>query len=188
MNRNVICQNVFSPFFQRTFKFSSSLWTDRLPYNDINGQGLSDSEVKTKAYWTVPFQKICIGMKFVGNIRWIKIEYQSSSLYHLIADGQYRSTQIGRQNWKSLISGSSLQPNCNREGFNVVPNGFPTNRLQHVRIGIIANEQNDCRSCDSSLGLGGDGNHGQESSGNVAKYGGDNGDRNTATWGYVFVQ
>ena len=121
-------------------------------------------------------------------MRWIKIQYKSYSLYHLIADGQYRSTQIGRQNWKSLISGSSLQRNCNKEGFNVVPDGFSTNQHQHVRIGIIENDENKCNSCDSSLGLGGAGQYGQESSGNVAKHGGDNGDKNTAAWGYVFVQ
>ena len=107
------------------------------------GQGLGASEVKTKAYWTVPFQKICIGMKFGGNFRWIQIQRQSLSLYGMIADGQYRSTQIGRQKWKSLISGSSLQTSCNREGFNVVPDGFPTNHHQRVRIGIITNDQND---------------------------------------------
>ena len=81
-----------------------------------------------------------------------------------------------------------MQRNCNREGFNMVSDGFPTNRNQHVRIGIIANNENQCNSCDSSIGLGGDGRYGQESSGNVARYGGDNGNRNTATWGYVFVQ
>ena len=158
------------------------------PYNDINGQGLDDSEVKTKAYWTVSFHRICIGMKFYGHMRWIKVQYESNSLHNLIADGQYRETQIGRQNWKRLISGSSLQIKCNREGFNVVPVGFPSNQHQHVRIGIIANIENDCITCDSSLGLGGGGIYGQETSGNVAKHGGDNGDRNTATWGYVFVQ
>ena len=57
-----------------------------------------------------------------------------------------------------------------------------------LRIEIIADNNNDCNSCDSSLGLGGDGHYGQESSRNVARYGGDNGDRNTATWDYVLVK
>ena len=120
-------------------------------------------------------------MKFNGSMKWIKVQYQNSSLYNLIADGQYRPTQIGRQKWRSLISGSSLQANCNQEGFNV----------KRVRIGIIANEQYDCNTPDSSIGLGGVfDSFSRESSGNfaLARYGSDNGDRNSATWGYVFVQ
>ena len=159
-----------------------------MPYNDVSGRGLGHSEVKTEAYWTIPFQRICLGMNFGEHLRWIQIQRQNSSLYDLIADGHYRPTQIGRQKWKSLISGSSLQLSCNREGFNVVPDGFPANQHQHVRIGIIANNENDCRTCDSSLGLGGNGHYGRESSGNVAKHGGDKGEKNTAAWGYVFVQ
>ena len=83
-----------------------------------------------------------------------------------------------------FIIGSSLQPNCNREGFNVVCGVVH----QRVRIGMTANDNNDCDNCDSSIGLGGDGVYGRESCGNVAKHGGDNGDRNSAAWGCVFVQ
>ena len=69
------------------------------------GQGLGDAEVKTKSYWTVPFEKICIGMKFNGDLRWIQMEHRASSLYDLIADGILRQTYIGRSKWKSLIAG-----------------------------------------------------------------------------------
>ena len=53
-------------------------------------------------------------------VRFIVINKQANSLYSLIADGQYRSTSLGRGTWKSLIGSEvSLQSNCNKERFNV---------------------------------------------------------------------
>ncbi|KXJ07098.1 putative skeletal organic matrix protein 5 [Exaiptasia diaphana] len=43
---------------------------------------------------------------------------RARSLYSVIADNRYRRVSIGRNKWKSLIPGSSLQKYCNREGFN----------------------------------------------------------------------
>ena len=61
-------------------------------------------------------------MKVVNDHKFVSISYPASSLYDLIADGKYRATSLGRQKWKSLISGSSMQINCNKEGFKVVGN------------------------------------------------------------------
>ena len=59
-------------------------------------------------------------MKINDQTKFIVINRQANSLYSLIADGQYRSTSLGRDKWKSLIgSEASLQSNCNKEGFNV---------------------------------------------------------------------
>ena len=67
----------------------------------------------------------------------------------------------------------------------------------NIRIGIVANEQNDCSSNDSWLGLGG---HGKcpntntqafakpNSCGNIASCGADNGDKNMFAIGYVFAR
>ncbi|KXJ07095.1 hypothetical protein AC249_AIPGENE13951 [Exaiptasia diaphana] len=49
---------------------------------------------------------------------WIRVNYKARSLYSVIADNRYRRVSIGRNKWKSLIPGSSLQKYCNREGFN----------------------------------------------------------------------
>ena len=77
---------------------------------------------------------------------------QADSLYSLIADGQYRNTSIGRDAWISLIGYlDNLQPYCNMEGFNAVGTSKVYRR---ARIGLIANEQNDCHSCDTYIGFG----------------------------------
>ena len=103
----------------------------------------------------MPFKEICLGMKVNKSLNFISISYQASSLYDVIAGGGYRATSIGRSKWLSLVRGSGLQSYCNREGFNVrSPNPHHVN-LQVVRIGIIANQQNDCNSPDSYFGFGG---------------------------------
>jgi hypothetical protein len=69
-------------------------------------------------------------------------------MYSVIADGQYRNTTAGKDTWMSVIAGSSLQPNCNHEGFNIQ---FP---YINARLGFVANNQNDCESCNSWIGFG----------------------------------
>ena len=108
-------------------------------------------------------------------------------MYSLIADGQYRSTSLGRDKWKSLIgSEASLQKNCNKEGFNAV-GGTPS--YSKARIGIISNQQDNCASCDSRIGFGTGGLHDNSNScGNEARRDSDNRDKHIKTMGYILVQ
>ena len=144
-------------------------------------------ETKLPTYWNTPFNKICLGMKIGQQFKSVVINHQARSLYSLIADGKYRATSLGRNTWKNLIgSRASLQPNCNKEGFNAI--GAST-RHSKARIGILGNEQNECRSPDSRIGFG-TGGHPDDSStcGNDAISGGDNGDKNIKAMGYILVQ
>ena len=104
---------------------------------------------------------------------------------------------VGRAAWKSLLATPSLQPNCNAEGFNQAPG--TTAGTPRVRIGIIGNEQMDCLSPDSWLGIGGSGTvcgnvavpaNMATSVGDTARAscGADNGDVTTRAFGYVFVR
>ena len=96
-------------------------------------------------------------MKINHQLRFIVINRHANSLFSLIADGKYRATSLGRNTWKSLIgSRASLQPNCSKEGFNAV--GYNA-RQSKARIGITANQQNHCGSCDSRIGFGTGGLH-----------------------------
>ena len=92
-------------------------------------------------------------MKIDHQVNSIVINKQANSLHSLIADGNYRSTSLGRDTWKKLIGQqASLQRNCNQEGFNC--HGSPQISGMKVRIGIISNEQEDCITPDSSIGFG----------------------------------
>ena len=64
---------------------------------------------------------------------------------------------LGRNTWKSLIvSQASLQPNCNKEGFNAVSGDYPHSR---AIIGILDNKEDNCFSYDSRVGFGTGGKH-----------------------------
>ena len=126
-------------------------------------------------------------MKINNTRKFIVINRHANSLFSLIADGKYRATSLGRNTWKSLIgSQASLQPNCSKEGFNAVGDDA---RQSKARIGITANQQNDCGSCDSRIGFGTGGLHDDSNTcGNEATYSPDNGDKHIKAMGYILVQ
>ena len=119
----------------------------------------------------------------------VVIDTHASSLYSLIADGQYRAIPLGRDTWKNLLGpAASLQRNCNREGFNARCT-WGGQVFSKVRIGILGNQENNCLSCDSRIGFG-TGGHPDDSNtcGNVAAYSPDNGERSIKAMGYILVQ
>ena len=146
-----------------------------------------NQETKLPTYWNTNFSKICLGMKNGHNTYFTVISKEASSLFSLIADGEYRPTSLGRDKWKSLIgSEGSLQRNCGREGFNAKCH-HPD--FSKARIGILGNNDNDCGTCDSRIGFGIEGVESEPNTCGIrAKYGTDNGDKNIQTMGYILVQ
>ena len=145
-------------------------------------------ETKLPTYWNTPFNKICLGMKIGQQFKSVVINHQVRSLYSLIADGKYRATSLGRNTWKKLIgSRASLQPNCNKEGFNVV---CTYKDWSKARIGILGNNEDDCSNCDSRIGFGTGGYSDDfNTCGNEASsYGPDNGEQHIKAMGYILVQ
>lgn len=171
-----------------TFRYDSSYWSDKNEYNALGGRtGFDSKETKLPTYWNTPFSKICLGMKISGQLRFIVFNKKANSLYSLTADGTYRATSLGRNEWKKLIGAEgSLQSNCNKEGFNVVGTSSSQSK---VRIGYIANQESDCHSCDSRIGFGGGGGPDNSNAcGNTAAASPDNGDRYIKAMGYIVVQ
>ena len=145
-------------------------------------------ETKLPTYWNTPFTKICLGMRIGQEINFIVINKQANSLYSLIADGQYRATSLGRNTWKTLIGPeASLQYNCNKEGFNAVCDILRLG-ASRARIGLIGNNENDCISCDSRIGLGTGGAPHNSACGNWAASHPDNGNKEIKGMGYILVQ
>ena len=76
--------------------------------------------------------------------------------------------------------------NCQKEGFNVLSVNAGASRAP---IGIVGNNENACTSSDSRIGFGTAGYPDNTNScGNVAKQGGDKGDKFIKAMGYIFVQ
>ena len=149
--------------------------------------GFDLQETKLPTYWDTPFSKICLGIKTGHQLRFIVINRHANSLFSLIADGLYRATSLGRNTWKTLIdSQASLQPHCNKEGFNALGDNP---RHSQARISIIANQENDCITCDSRIGLGTGGVHDDSNTcGNEADASPDNGNKHIKAMGYILVQ
>ena len=126
-------------------------------------------------------------MKIDNQLGFTVINQQADSLHSLIADGKYRNTSLGRNMWKSLIgSQASLQSYCNKEGFNAVGDNT---RLSKSRIGIIANQESNCGSCDSHIGFGTGGTQDDSNTcGNEATHSPDNGNKHIKAMGYILVQ
>ena len=93
-------------------------------------------------------------MRVDGDKKWIMLDYDASSLYSVIADGQYHNTSAGRATWLSLIAGSSLQANCNYEGFNINLTRVDPPLHVYLRLGLVGNDQNHCKSPNSWIGFG----------------------------------
>ncbi|XP_058956187.2 uncharacterized protein [Pocillopora verrucosa] len=169
---------------QGTFHYDSKLWSNNETFNIDGGKtGFDSEETKLPTYWNTSFTKICLGMKIGQRINFILVNKQASSLYSLIADGNGRTTSLGRDTWKKLIgSRASLQSNCDQEGFNVKCDGPGRPK---ARIGILGNNENDCSTCDSRIGFGTGGKHDDSNTcGNEAKYG----NTHIKAMGYILVQ
>ena len=148
--------------------------------------GLKQDEAKLASYHNTPFTKVCLGMTRDDVTSWILVNYTATSLYNLIADGNYHATNAGRAEWVSLIKGSSLQQKCNKEGFNVECR-FRISRMS--RIGLFSNDQDHCGSCNTIIGFGIEIKDWKLSSGNIhyrsqvqQKY------MKLSAFGYIFVQ
>lgn len=124
-------------------------------------------------------------MSHNGDRRWLKLDYNASSLYSVFADGEYKPTAFGKNAWKSLIADSSLQSTCHKEGFNIPYNEAVGGGL---RIGIYADDKLNCPSPNSWIGCGlvfkvTACQHFASAAQNP-----DNGARNLKTFGYILVQ
>jgi len=178
---------------KRTFHYTSKLWSNKIDFNLPGGKtGFDSLETKLPTYWNTHFSKICLAMKLGHQMKTTVIYRHASSLYSLIADGQYRATSLGRDTWKSLVgSQASLQPNCNKEGFNTAWAYGPSSKhpIRAARIGILGNNEDDCISCDTKIGFGTGGEYDDSiTCGNDAAAGGDNGIKRIKTMGYILVQ
>ena len=183
----IIYNKMFFP--KQTFHYTSAYWQDKNTFNVDGGKtGFDSQETKLPSYWNTSFSKICLGMKINSQVSFIEITKSASSLYSLMADGQYRSTSLGRDKWKSVVGpDASLQVNCNMEGFNAACTRTTNSK---ARIGILGNNGNYCWSCNSRIGFGTGGEHDDSNTcGNDAMFSGlDNGDQHIKAMGYILVQ
>lgn len=173
-----------------TFEYNSAYWTDSNLYPSTaltDTPDLSQSEYKGQAFTNLGFSELLLRFDTGGVIQNLPLTIVTQTSMQTMFNGGFVATSVGRAAWKGLVPNSSLQWNCNLEGINNVTS------YMNARIGIIGNEQGDCSSTDSSIGLGlfsSDISDGiLPSFGNYADiYGPDNGSARIPSFAYVFVR
>ena len=141
-----------------TFSYHSDLWTTDELYSP-GAADLDKTQAKLPSFNDLPFSQLLVGLNPATSgdetaaTRWLPVAVAASSLLDVFASGEYLPTHEGRASWKGLVPNSALQCNCDMEGLNVATS--PDHGM--VRIGIVANDQQDCSSPDSRLGIGGAG-------------------------------
>ncbi len=136
---------------KKTFVYTSPLWENSEPLNP-SSIALDTTEAKQPSFWTMPFTAIRLGMLDGGTRRYIRINVAGASLRALFA-GPSISTSLGRAEWVKLLADPRLQASCNAEGIN---RDFSpvTSYAARARLGIFGNNEADCDSPDSYIGLG----------------------------------
>ena len=82
--------------------------------------------------------------------RWLPLfNVSASSLKAIFASGDQKLTAVGINKWKALMDYPRMQDNCNLEGINL-----RSHSRVFLRIGYIANNENECISSDSFIGAG----------------------------------
>jgi hypothetical protein len=182
-----------------TFAFSKSIWTDDTVL-EPGSTDMSQTEAKFPSYFYVPFTSMLGMMSALGQttLHTLVIPVSdSTSLQHLMGSTPNSVlTNLGPAAWMGLtVPDAAIQPNCNREGINIVASLDAGGCVgASVRIGIIANDQNDCCSPNSYVGFGGgvDGDINCDptsvSAGSMAGITCTGGTMNIQDFGYVFVR
>ena len=73
----------------------------------------------------------------------------ASSLKDIFASGDQKLTAVGINKWKALMDYPRMQDNCNLEGINL-----RSYSRVFLRIGYMANNENECITSDSFIGAG----------------------------------
>jgi hypothetical protein len=163
-----------------TFGYDSDLWTNEAT---MGTPDFDVSEAKTTAFLNVRFSEVRLLFDTARMRRSLIVPIAAASIRDLIA-GERVVTTAMRSAWLNLVPDSRLQGHCNAQGFNVAPAaGQP-----RVRIGLLANEQRDCDTPDSWVGVGGWHYEARVTAGNVARYAGAGNDRTIASFVYVQVR
>ena len=143
--------------------YSSSYWTD----DQLLNSGVSDMDVsaggdaKFRAFTTAPGVAVRLMMRTAttGSSFGSPVDLYTGSFTSLRAlfNGPTVTTSTAKSTWLSILPGGiSYQDNCNLQGVNVqVVSGVWG--YSYYRLGIWFNDEPGCRSCDSGVGVGGEG-------------------------------
>jgi hypothetical protein len=135
------------------FGYDNALWTNTMMLREDQAN-TSRIEAKFPSFSEVGFSKI----------RVVLVETQAAEMtldvtgtsFMTLMRSPFVAVARPRQEWLNLVSGAVVQPNCNKSGIN----NFANDPYVRVRIGMVANQEADCATPDSFVGIGGGGGAG----------------------------
>ena len=133
------------------FRLDSNHWKSNSRYHE-EGKDLNSNDAKFRVFNELSFSKVCLVMRKNGGgtYRSLVVNHAGPSLHAIFQGGQVELGQ-SRQVWLDLLPGSQLQPYCNRNGFNLERDD---SQDIVIRFGIMGNNERNCRSPDSFIGIG----------------------------------
>lgn len=152
-----------------TFAYSGKGWSETTALG-ADAPGLTGPSARLHGYAHLPVSAVLLAMDDEGTTRRLELPVGGASLHAMVTSKTPIATQIGAPKWRALVTKPALQPSCHVEGAHPHVGGGG----QQIRLGILGNNENDCGSPDSWIGLGGDpGACGKAGivAGNVACYG-----------------
>jgi hypothetical protein len=183
-----------------TFDYTSTHWTLGTTLN-IDSTDMTETEAMFPSYSSVPFKAILGMMTSIPAppapakpTELVIPVADATSLLDLIANTNVNTLgdTLTRQDWLTFVPGSMVQPNCNEHGINWTPSADCGTNGARIRIGLIANNDNDCCSPDSYVGFGGeyDNTVCNQASFSAGSMGGEgcSGGNNVQDFGYLFVR
>lgn len=175
---------------QPTFAYDQAVWQDTTTLR-TDAPDFDHTEARLESWNAVAFTEIRVVLEFPigsGTLRSVILPIAGARLVDLFTAAPRTVTALGRDAWKGLIGPTaSLQLECNDEGLNV------GNAASRMRIGIVSNQEPDCGTPDSRIGIGG-ADAAQctfpttEAAGNSACFTPDNGEVEQVAFGYVLVR
>jgi hypothetical protein len=138
---------------QPTFGYDSPLWTSDVLLNESSAS-LAVEEAKLAGFVSLPFTEArIVAAESDGESRSLVVPLRMTApSLRDVFRGPAIPTSLGVAAWSSLMAAPLLEPNPVCEGFNQVG----TSSLGYaVRLGLLANNEADCSTPDSRIGLGG---------------------------------
>jgi hypothetical protein len=169
---------------ETTFEYDSAYWENSSTYNPTDYK-YDDREFKSDHFSNLPFNQVMLELKTGTKTRYIIAAVSWNSLEQIFSSW-YTPTYLTREVWKTIIDDSSLQTECNKEGFNTIWDSTTHNQ---TRFWIISNQEDNCSTPDSSIWIWiKRWSNSIASVWNYANYGPDNGDKTTSSFWYLYVR
>ena len=142
-----------------TFAYSSPFWTNSSLLNPNVATLGSHAEAKLQPFLDQPLTEVRMMMTMGFNVGTpLILDLPSAPSLRALFSGGEVLTTAAPSDWHALIPGGAThQRRCNYQGANVQLSmfAFGGQREFNYRLGIVMNQETDCSSPDSGIGIGG---------------------------------